>query len=348
MRREIEDQESADSCKAFLDDFPQKCMYLEMCVLPRFYISVLERLLKTFDSQSQPVQRVELLCLLGHEYRKAGDKEKYRTHMLEAHEIHTKNPAEFEANALTEVYFRNSFVRYLSDKKDPNESERIEEETEAVLRVSCELGEHAERAATLLYAGIFQKRKKKWDEAEQKLTKASKLFKKVLGQHFMTAQSLKAIGDLYFFHQKSEGKTDLDICFKHYAESVKMIEDLGMIERKESILTLKNFGQCHMMKGNLNEAVSFLTKSKKVAEKELEADHKWKVWITTALAKLHDKIGNLERAKAVMSDGLWMAKRLDLPIDQMSDKDYIRKFLSCHPEIFSESELPSKKQFSKL
>jgi len=52
MRREIEDQEivRVKSCKTFLDDFPQKCMYLEKCVLPRFYILILERLLETFDS----------------------------------------------------------------------------------------------------------------------------------------------------------------------------------------------------------------------------------------------------------------------------------------------------------
>lgn len=260
---------------------------------------------------------------------------------MEADEVHTKNCAEFEINALTEVYFRNSFIRYFSHKKDPNENERIGEETEAVLQVSRELGEHPERAATLLYAGIFQKREKNWDEAEQKLTEALELFKKGLGQHFMTVQSLKAIADLYFFHQKSEGKTELDICFEHYAEAIKILEDLGMIESKESILTLKNFGQCHMMKGNFNEAMSFLTKSRKVAEKELEPDHKWKVWITTALATLHDKMGNLDQAKDVMRKGLWMGKRLNLEMHKMGNKDDIQNFISRCPELFPESEFPS-------
>ena len=56
MRREIiKEQEIVKSCKTLLDDFPQKCMYLEMCVRPRFYISILERLLETFDSETQPV-----------------------------------------------------------------------------------------------------------------------------------------------------------------------------------------------------------------------------------------------------------------------------------------------------
>ena len=72
------------------------------------------------------------------------------------------NHAEFETNALSEVYFRDSYVRLLSDKKNPNESERIEEETEAVLQVSRDkLHERPERAVTLLYAGILEKRRKK-------------------------------------------------------------------------------------------------------------------------------------------------------------------------------------------
>ena len=93
QRREKKAGDIVESCKTLLDDFPQRCMYLEMCVLPRFYISILERLLETFDSETQPVQRVELLCLLGHEYRKAGEKEKYRKLMMEADEVHTKNCA---------------------------------------------------------------------------------------------------------------------------------------------------------------------------------------------------------------------------------------------------------------
>ena len=340
--REKKDRDIMESCKTFLDDLPQKCMYLEMCVLPRFYISILESLLETFDSTTQPVHRVELLCLLGHEYRKAGDKEKYKKLMMEADEVHTKNSAEFESNVLSEVYFRNSFIRYLSDKKDPNENERIEEETEAVLQVSHELGEHPERAATLLYAGIFEKRRKNWYQAKQMFVDALELFKMCLGKHFMTAQCLKNIADLYFFLQKSKGKRELDICFEYYAESIKMIEDLGMIESKESILTLKTFGQCHMMKGNFNEAMTLLKKSGKVAEKELETDHKWKVWITTELAMLHEKMGNLDQAKVVMREGLLMGKSLNQSIDDMGSKDHILKFINCHPQTFPEREFPSK------
>ena len=134
----------------------------------------------------------------------------------------------------------------------------------------------------------------------------------------------------------------MDISFEHYAESIGILKDLGMIESKESILTVRNFGQCHLIKGNFDEAMTFLTRSEKVAEKELKPDHKWKVWITTALATLHDRMGNLDQAKAVMREGLLMAKRLSLQLHEMPIKDYIQEFISRYPKIFPESEFPSK------
>ena len=337
--REKKDSSIAESCQTFLNDLPQKCMYLEMCVFPRFYISILERLLETFDSENQPVHRVELLCLLGHEYRKAGDKEKYRELMMEAHEVHKKNRAESEANALTEVYFRNSFVRYLSDKKDPDENERIEEETEAVLQVSRDkLGEHPETAATLLYAGILKKRRKKPDEAHQRLKESLELFKRCLGEHFMTALSLKAIADLYFFIGKTEA--DLDIGLAHYESAIKMVDYLGMGASKASFLTLNNFGQCHRKKKNFDEAKKLLTKAEQVSERELEGDHTWKISIKTELAILHGEMGNEDQAKDLMLEGLLMGKRLNLPVDKMGNRVKIREFTDRYPETFPEKEFP--------
>jgi len=327
QEREKKDRNIVESCQTFLDHLPQKCMYLEMCVLPKFYISILERLLET--SETQPVHRVELLCLLGHEYRKAGEKEKYRKVMMEADDIHTKNRAEFETNALSDVYFRNSYIRFLSDKKDVNENKRIEEETEAVLQVS-----HPERAATLLYAGMFEKRRKKTDKAYQKLSEALELFTKCLGEHFMTAQSLKAIADLCFFLKKTEAI--LDICLVHYEAAIKMFDDLGLGGSKGSILTLKNFGLCHMEKKNFEGAKKFLMKAEQVSERELEGDHQWKILIKTGLAFLHGKMENQDQAKRLMRDGLSMGKRLNLPIDKMGEKYKIREFLDRHPDIFLE------------
>ena len=261
--------------------------------------------------------------------------------MKEADELHTKNHAEFETNSLSEVYFLNSFIRFLSDKKEINERKRIGEETEAVLQVSRDkLGEHPERAATLLYAGIFEKRCKKPDKALQKLSEALELFKKCLGEHFMTAQSLKAIADLYFFQRITEA--DLDTCLEHYEAAIKMFDDLGMGGSKESILTLKNLGQCHMEKKNFEEAMRILMKAAQVSEQELEGDHPWKVSIMTKLAILHEKMGNQVKATELMLEGLLMGKKLGLPIDKMGNKRQIQEFIDRYPKIFPEKEFPSE------
>ncbi|KAJ7369477.1 hypothetical protein OS493_038744 [Desmophyllum pertusum] len=212
-----------------------------------FYTVILERLLNTVNTKIQPVYRVELLCLLGHETRKEGNQQKYKELMEEAEQIHSKNHTEFETKALSEVYFLNSHARFLSDKKDPKENKRLEQETETALEICREkLGEHPETAATLLLSGIIAKRRKERTEAEQNLTEALELFKKLLGKHLMTAQCLKAIADLYFF--LGRGETELDKCLAHYKEATEMFEYLGMGASKEIALTLKNFGSCHMRK----------------------------------------------------------------------------------------------------
>ena len=74
-----EDPEIMKDCEPFLDSFPYKCMYLERCLHPRFYTEILERLLEIFDSASQPVYVVDLLCLLGNEYRKKKKKEERKS-----------------------------------------------------------------------------------------------------------------------------------------------------------------------------------------------------------------------------------------------------------------------------
>ena len=339
--RKNQDCEIVVACQTFLEHFPQNCMYLEKCVLPRFYVLILEMLLKTFDSETQPVHRVELLCLLGHESRKQGNKEKYQKLMEEAENIHSMNHAEYETKSLSEVYFRNSLARFLSDKKDPKESERIEQETKAAFKVCREkLGEHPETAATLLFAGTLAKRRKERDQAEQMFTQALELFTKCLGKHFMTAESLKAIADLNFFLGRTEAK--LDICLKYYQLAMEMFHDLGMSESKESFLTLKNFGVCHRERNNFAKAMELLTKAEQVAEQELEADHTWKVLIKTELAILHDKRKNPDQAKAVMLEGLLMGNRLNLPIYKMGNKDGVREFINRYPETFSKGEFPRK------
>ena len=111
------------------------------------------------------------------------------------------------------------------------------------------------------------------------------------------------------------------------------MEKLGMGGHKESILTLKNYGLCHEQKGNFEEAINLLLKAKRVADIELEDDHKWKVMIETQLALLYDCVGRADEAKEVMKKGLEMNKRLGWSISDLANKSEIRLFLQCYPDI---------------
>ena len=289
--RETQDQETVDTCRTFIEDLPQKCMYLEMCVLPRFYTEILESLLKTFSLDSQPVHRVELLCLLGHESRKKGDQQKYKQLMEEADRIHSENSAEFKTNPLSEVYFCNSYARFLSSAmKDVRKNKRRQKEIGTSQEVClAKLGDHPQTAVTLKRAGMFAKDRKDRVEAERLLKEALELFQKCLGKHLLTAMCFKDLADLYFADWR---KKELDICLNHYEEAIAMFEDLGMGGSKETILTLKNFAICHRRKGKLDEATELLTKAEKIAERELEVDHKLRALIKTELASLHSEMGN--------------------------------------------------------
>ena len=265
--REEQDQEIVNGCKLFLDSFPQKWMYLKTCLLPRSYTEILEKLLKTFDSRIQPVHTVDLLCLLGHEYRKKGRKERYKEVMDEVHRILSGNTAAFQTKPLFEVYFHNSYARFLSDKKDSKENARRDKETEMALKVCHErLGKmHPETAATLYLSGIIAKRNKKPEQSEQQLKEAKSIFQNCLGTHFMTAETLKAIADRLFFLE-GKNKNYSKMCLEHYQAVVEMFEKLGAGGSKEIVLTLKNFGMCHMKKHNFEEAMVLLRKAQQVAD----------------------------------------------------------------------------------
>lgn len=120
-----------------------------------------------------------------------------------------------------------------------------------------------------------------------------------------------------------------------------MFDVLGVGGSKESILTLKNFGICHMKSENFDEAMNLLSKAEQIAERELEEDHTWKVSIKTSLALLLEKMNDVERAIKVMQEGLLMGKLLNLTIDKMGNKDKLREFLDRYPEKFPETEFPS-------
>ena len=352
-RMEDQDQSIVNSCQKILDDFPQKCMYIEKCIQPQIYIQFLERLLKYSKSVIQPVYQVELLCLLGHEMRKKGETEKYNDYMKKASQLYSENDTEFETNALSQVVYLNSQARFISEFKafrDP----RPKKLYNTALKI-CErkLPEHPETAATLLFAGRDAKRRKENDEASKKLEQALTLFKERLGDHFMTAQCLKDIADFIFFTEKKDD--GLDKSLRYYKTAMKMMEKLGMNDQKESILTLKNYGICQMQKGNLREAKKLLEKAELVAERELKDDHKWKVMVYTQQALLYHKEVNeqeleasikeelLNQMEASLKKGLDMCYRLNdgyRDIEHLGNKRLIREVLNLYPERFPEKQYP--------
>ena len=163
--RGIQNQEhtTGEICETFFDDFLQKCMYLEQCLQPSFYIQILESLLTSPEPEiKQPVKRVELLCLLGDEMRKKGEKSKYIDYMKEANQLFSEYKHKFKTQALSETFYRQRYARYLSEGngKGPNMEYKI------ALRI-CEekYPDHPETAATLLVVGRFAGHCRKYGEA---------------------------------------------------------------------------------------------------------------------------------------------------------------------------------------
>lgn len=252
--------------RMFLDRFPQKCMYLEMCLLPRFYVMTLERLLNHFNKGNHAVHKLELLCLLGNEKRKVGNLPQYNDLMKQAKRVYAKNYSEFRGNGLSQVFFFNSYARFLFEKQPPN-SKQLRDKVHEIALIMCnkKLQDHPETAATLLQIG----KGRAFDiETRQR---ATDLFTHCLGEHFMTAQGHKAIADVYFKHGNTD--IDLDLSIFHYEKALAIKEECGMGGHKETILSLKNYAVCHKNRGNYEKAVTFLEQAERVAGVELEDDH---------------------------------------------------------------------------
>ena len=114
---------------------------------------------------------------------------------------------------------------------------------------------------------------------------------------------------------------------------MKMFDDLGIGENKESILVRKNLGTSHMKSENFDEALKLLSKAEQIAELELEEEHHWKVLIKTSLALLHERMNNVEQAIDVMHKGLEMGKSMNLPVNMMGGEEMIKFFQTVSREV---------------
>ena len=323
------------STQVFLDQFPQKCMYLEMCLLPRFYVMAMEKLLIHFDKSNHAVHKLEVLCLLGHEKRKVGNVSEYNGLMKQAKRVYAENYSDFRSKGLSQVLFFNSYGRFLFEKRLPKQ---MSNEVYEIAFFVCnkKLHGHPETAATLLQIG---KRRKDIGTLQE----ATNLFTQCLGAHCMTAQGHKAIADVYFARGNTD--TELSMSFFLYHKALTIMEECGMDGHKETALTLKNYGVCHKKKGNFQEAANFLERAKRVADVELEGDHRWKVMIDTQLALLHEHLGRGEEAIILMKNALEMNSRLQQSLDCLGNKREIKRFLYCHPELTFSHDFSASSSF---
>ena len=83
--------------------------------------------------------------------------------------------------------------------------------------------------------------------------------------------------------------------------------------------------------------MKYLEKAKRIAEIELEDDHRWKVMIDTQLALLHEDFGFIDKAIDVMKNSLEMCCRLYLSVDHLGNRHDIYHFLNCYPEAYPEN-----------
>ena len=337
------------SCQLFLNSFAQTCMYLEKCFAPNAYIQFLELLLtyKSFESQTHPVLRVELLCLLGQEMRRTGKDEKYCKYMEEAHDLFSEHLDEFETRALSHVIYLHNRARFVSEKNVRDNLEPKDLYDEALEICEKEIPNHPEKALNLLFAGRNAKRRKAHEEANEKLNKAITMLTNLLGDHFMTALCLKDLGDFYLFTEKTgEG---LEKALDYYKEAMEVMEKLGTRNQKESILTLKNYGSCHEKKGNFEKAKMLLLEANLVCDGEIEGDHRWKVIVKTALAHSYHEIARrqeneggdreelLSKMEEFMKEGLEMWYRLNdnkKSINRLGNRKQIAEVLKMHPGRF--------------
>ena len=305
----------------------QTCTFLEMCIQPGDYLRHLKELDQLFISHQQPVtKRVELLCLLGHEYRKIGDKDKYKESIEKAADLHSNHPEEFDNEKVSEAFFRNNYARFLSDEKN-----YLEAEKEFIKSLeACDQQkpmDFVQKGISLLYAGRNYNRQNKRDQAEEKFEASLKIFQENLGCHITTALLLKEIADFHLFHgEKSLGSaTDQCKSIKLYKQALEMMESVGIKEQKECIYPLTNLGVCYQFQGKMEDAKSLFQASLRIANDELTENHRWKIYAMTQMAFWFKKNGNPEKAKELKQEALTMSNTLQLPDDQPPNKFLLDK-----------------------
>ena len=300
----------------------EKCLYLEMCLLPSVYVQLLEDLLLLFTSGEHVSKQVELLCLLGHESRKVGNRDKYKECLKEAMNKHSRNTSEFDKEKVSRALFLNHYARFLSEEKRPSEAKQ---QFRSALEICDEHlpTDYVQKAVTLLFSGREDNRRgNQRNEAERKLNEALNLFQNSLGNHVMTALLLKDLADFHLFHGAENLGSDEDRkrSITLYQEALEMMETIGIRDRKVCILILANLGRCYQLQGNFEEAMQLYEESLNIAERELDDDHRWKIYVKIQMANWWKEEGTMEKARALKEEAMQMSHKLALPDNQPPNK----------------------------
>ena len=304
-------------------------LYLEKILLPTVYVEFLEVSCELLTSSKQAASKtVMLLCLLGHQNRNAGGLTKYKDYVLKATDVHSQNPLEFDNDKLAEAFFQNNIARCFSEEGKLDETK---EQYDFCLEICKEHpsvdGMPIQKAITLFFAGAEHNRRNERHEAEEQFNEALDIYQEVLGEHVMTASVYRGLGDFYLFHgEKSLGSAeDQQKSIKLYEKAIDMFGNLGMGETKECILSLTNLGICRQLQGELQEAMKLFEESWNIAERELQDDHKWKIYVKTQIAYLYKVMGNIEEATVHKNEAMQMSDRLGLPDNQPKNKFLLHK-----------------------
>ena len=97
-----------------------------------------------------------------------------------------------------------------------------------------------------------------------------------------------------------------------------------------------------MANGDFEEAMKLFERAERVAERELDKDHKWKVMITTQKALLYYELGREKEMEVSLKHGLDMHYRIvgNRSINGLANKHSIWNVLIAYPDMFPEEDYP--------
>ena len=187
----------------------QKCVYLATFLRPSVYEQLLKELLHILLTFGEHVSQVELLCLLGHQSRKVGNREKYKKYLEEAFKAFSQNSTELDKDKSSKALFLNNYAQFLAEEGKLSDAKEL---LDVALRV-CEKQmptDCVRKAGTLLHTAREANRRNERDEAERKFSDALKLFQESLGNHIMIALILKDMADVYLLNGERSLESEED------------------------------------------------------------------------------------------------------------------------------------------